>query len=343
MHQSIWSYFDNRAYGWDTFISFNLAEKKVKIACPRFGSYTELIQKLGTDLNWDMVLPPIPTERTIELGAKYMNELMCFPAKITLGSLLEACDLGASKVFMFDSCGECRMKTYWILQQRVLRKLGYDIVIHPITLGRRTASDIRAIDPSIPYWKAWWVTLRFLKAAIKLDAKLWYDIPEETNMPKIGIVGEIYTMLEPAANKRLISKLEKMGALVHNSLPLSYFIFKGLYERGWMKRKDMDMQALKVAKEMTYRYFPKEIGGHGKESIMHTIYYALKHFDGVIHVLPFPCMPESTVAPILDDISQDYHIPVMRLIFDTHTGETGLLTRLEAFVDILKRRKERGK
>ncbi|GAI76397.1 unnamed protein product [marine sediment metagenome] len=101
----------------------------------------------------------------------------------------------------------------------------------------------------------------------------------------------------------------------------------------------MDRKAFLVARKQAHKYFPKEIGGHGNESIIHTIYYGLKRFDGVIHLLPFPCMPESTVSSILDDIGRDYDIPVMSLIFDTHTGEAGLDTRLEIFVDVLQRRK----
>lgn len=108
-----------------------------------------------------------------------------------------------------------------------------------------------------------------------------------------------------------------------------------------MKRRGVDRQTFLDAKKQAHRYFPKEIGGHGIESIIHTIYYGMRKFDGVIHILPMPCMPESTVAPILDDISHDYGIPLMRLIFDTHTAEAGLDTRLEAFVDILKRKKDK--
>jgi predicted nucleotide-binding protein (sugar kinase/HSP70/actin superfamily) len=51
-------------------------------------------------------------------------------------------------------------------------------------------------------------------------------------------------------------------------------------------------------------------------------------------------MPESTVAPVLDAISEDYSLPVLRLVFDEHSGEAGVDTRLEAFVDILKRKKK---
>lgn len=237
------------------------------------------------------------------------------------------------------NCGTCRLKTYWILQERVLRKLGYNVTVHPMRLGKGTPIDIRRVDPSIPLWKAWWVFGKVLRRVSEIDKKLWVDIPEESNMVKIGIVGEIFTILESTVNKNLIRKIEKMGALVHNSLPLSYFIFKGLYNRGWMKRRGIDRQTFLVAKKQAHEYFPKEIGGHGIESIIHSIYYGMRGFDGVIHMLPLACMPESTVAAIIDDISKDYGIPVMRLMFDAHTGEAGLNTRLEAFVDILQRKK----
>lgn len=314
----------------------------MKVAYPGMGYYTDVINKIGDYLGWELIPLPSPSEKSIELGAKYMaSELMCLPAKVTLGSMIYACEQGVDHLLMFDSCGLCRLKTYWILQERALRKLGYNVTVHPVRLGWGTPRDIRAIDPSIPYWKAWLVFVRILRQIVELDKKVWYEILEESNQVKIGIVGEIYSILEPAVNMNLIRKIEKMGALVHNSLPLSYFIFKGLYNRGWMKRRGMDRQIFMIARKQAHQYFPKEIGGHGNESIIHTIYYALKKFDGVIHILPFPCMPESTIAPILDDISHDYRIPLMRLIFDTHTGEGGVNTRLEAFVDILNRKKQR--
>lgn len=309
-----------------------------KISYPSMGIYTKLLERLSDYLGWEIIPPSFPTEATIEQGARYMNELMCLPAKVGLGQFIEACDRGATKLLMFDSCGQCRLKCYWILQQRALRKLGYDATVYPIRLGRATPGDIHRVDPSIPSWKVCATFIRILHDAYTLDQRQQHHL-EENSQVKLGIVGEIYTMLEPAVNKRLIEKIEKMGALVHNSLPLSYFIFKGLYNRGWMKRRGMDRQAWLAAREQAHKYFPKEIGGHGNESIIHTIYYALKGFDGVIHMLPFPCMPESTVAPVLDDIHRDYSIPVMRLIFDVHSGEAGLDTRLEAFVDILKRKK----
>lgn len=312
----------------------------MKVACPGMGLYSDaIIKELGSYLNWE-IISPVPSEETIELGTKHLaSELMCLPAKVTLGSMIKACEQGAQDLIMFDSCGLCRLKTYWILQERALRKLGFNATVHPIRLGKMTPSDICAVDRSIPYWKACWAFFKVLRKVIEIDRQQLIEIPGESSLVKVGIVGEIYSILEPAVNRDIIKKIGRMGALVHNSLPLSYFVFKRFYNRGWMKRREIDRQVFLTARKTAHGLMPKEIGGHGNESIIHTIYYGLKRFDGVIHILPFPCAPEAVAAPILDDISRDYHIPVMRLIFDVHTGEAGLNTRLEAFVDILQRRK----
>jgi len=310
----------------------------MKIGIPPFGDYTQIIQEFASYLGWELVMPAV-TDRTIELGNKHLaSELMCLPAKSTLGSMIEACELGATDLIMFDACGLCRQKAYWILQQRAVRRLGYNATVHPVRLGLMTPKDICAVDPSVSYWKAWQAFIKLVRWIFKQEKEI-VSVPTDGNQVRIGIVGEIYTVLEPAVNKNLIKKLEKLGASVHNFLTLSYFISKKFHLKGWLNSKDREL--MKVAEKRSHKYFPKDIGGHGNEAITFAIYYALKGFNGVIHLLPFPCMPEATISPVLDDISRDYGIPVMRFIFDTHAAEAGLDTRLEAFVDILQRRKKR--
>ena len=107
-----------------------------KISYPSMGIYGKLVERLGDYLGWDIIPPSFPTEATIEHGARYMNELMCLPAKVGLGQFIEACEKGATKLLMFDSCGQCRLKCYWILQQRALRQLGYDAIVYPHKAGQ---------------------------------------------------------------------------------------------------------------------------------------------------------------------------------------------------------------
>ena len=69
-------------------------------------------------------------------------------------------------------------------------------------------------------------------------------------------------------------------------------------------------------------------------------HYASHGFDGIIHIKSAGCTPEIDIMPILQNISADYKIPVLYLSFDSQTSDTGLETRLEAFYDMIRIRKE---
>lgn len=61
--------------------------------------------------------------------------------------------------------------------------------------------------------------------------------------------------------------------------------------------------------------------------------------DGIIHVASFGCGPDSLVGELVErHARRQGRIPFMLLTVDEHTGEAGLLTRLEAFLDLIQRR-----
>ena len=51
-------------------------------------------------------------------------------------------------------------------------------------------------------------------------------------------------------------------------------------------------------------------------------------------------MPEIIAQSILYKVSKDKQIPVMTVMLDEHSAETGFRTRVEAFVDLLNQKKE---
>lgn len=295
------------------------------------GSIPELVSPPLTELGWQVNLAR-NTKQSLGEGNRYLDELICLPARLTLGNFIEAARDGATDIIQFDSCGLCRMKAYWILQQQVLDNLGFRTKIHPLRLGLATPQDLHKVDTTVSYWRAWRAFIQAIKRVRSLPQQ---EIRSDAGL-NIGIIGEIYTILEPFANNRLFEHLEKMDCFVHNSLPIDYFVARKL-RLG--KRKDMDAEKLTHAEHISHRLFPKNIGGHGNDSITHLIYYALAGYDGVIHVMPFPCMPEATVKPVLLHLAWQYQIPLLSLTFDGQAGEAGYLTRLEAFVDMLRRKK----
>jgi predicted nucleotide-binding protein (sugar kinase/HSP70/actin superfamily) len=53
-------------------------------------------------------------------------------------------------------------------------------------------------------------------------------------------------------------------------------------------------------------------------------------------------MPELVARSIFPRLQRELDVPILSLIFDEQTGKAGLLTRIEAFIDLLWVRRKRG-
>lgn len=159
-------------------------------------------------------------------------------------------------------------------------------------------------------------------------------IDETVNPLKVGIVGEIYTTIEPYANFELEIMLGNMGVEVDRQVTISKWIINDMLRKGLHLPKDLRHE--KAAKA----YLGKIVGGHTHHTIGNSVIHAKDGYDGVIHLYPLGCMPEIVSQAILPAIEEDYQIPIMTVIRDEMTGEVGFTTRVEAFVDLLKKRRE---
>ena len=147
---------------------------------------------------------------------------------------------------------------------------------------------------------------------------------------KVGIVGEIYVRIEPAANLDIEKTLGELGAEVQRSIFLT----------GWTMDNAVHEGGGLDVKRAAAPYLPEMVGGHGQDSIGHTVIYARERLDGVVQLAPFTCIPEIVAKSILPRVSEDLDMPVISFFLDEQTGEAGVRTRLEAFVDLLKRKRD---
>lgn len=152
---------------------------------------------------------------------------------------------------------------------------------------------------------------------------------------KIGLVGEIYTLLEPAANYDICRLIGRMNAEIIRSTYLTDWLNDHLL--GGIVKKSV----CRELKNYTSPYLNHPVGGHGWETIGHAVQFARMKYDGIIQVGPLTCMPEIVAQSILPSISAKEGIPVMTLWFDELSGIAGLVTRLEAFIDMIERRTKR--
>mgnify|MGYP000962088019 CR=1 FL=1 len=159
----------------------------------------------------------------------------------------------------------------------------------------------------------------------------------EKPVVRIGLVGEIYTVLEPFTNLHIERHLGRLGAEVTRSIYLSQWVNDHLFA-GLLR-----IPSTKTYWNLSVPYINYWVGGHGRETVGGAVYFAQQGYDGVIQIGPLTCMPEIVAQSILPQVSLEQGIPVLTLYFDEHSGEAGLLTRLEAFVDLVRRRKKREK
>jgi predicted nucleotide-binding protein (sugar kinase/HSP70/actin superfamily) len=150
---------------------------------------------------------------------------------------------------------------------------------------------------------------------------------------KVAIMGELYAVVEPAINLDIMRRLNELGAIAYT--PITFTRWIDLGQRLNPFKKWHHAEAIKKAKR--YQRFP--LGGKSRESIGSVVAYKEEGWDGLIHLYPFTCMPEIISRSIIPQVSREHAMPVLSLVLDEHTGEAGLQTRLEAFVDLLQRKR----
>ncbi|MEA2071454.1 MAG: CoA protein activase [Asgard group archaeon] len=159
------------------------------------------------------------------------------------------------------------------------------------------------------------------------------DYAKDINPIRVAVNGEIYVVLEPALNLDVHRKLNNLGVIVDNPVTLRRFIDIG------MKLNPFKKMHWKKSVEYAKDYVQYRVGGETRPNLGDIIYYKKAGFDGLVHLYPFTCMPEIITRSICNQMSREYNMPVLSLVVDEHTGEAGFQTRVEAFVDLLRRKR----
>ena len=347
-----------------------------KVALPRYGEYNcalKYIVEQGFEAQ--CVLPPPLSRRTEDLGARSSPDLVCTPFKTTLGSMIEALEAGADTIIMVH--GACRLNYFGELQEQILRDLGYtfdfiNLSVYNTGKKRDILKALRKINPRRSLVKAGKALYEAAQMVEHLDdtTALYYrncgfdptgaypkiyrkfisdmyaaqnlaDIREayrnanrsfeDVTLQKprdpirIGIIGDYYTVMDPFSNLELEQKLADMGVEVHRLMNIT---------------NDMLRNSEKNKQAKIREYSEYNIGASSTTDIWQAQFFAERGFDGLVQVKSACCMPETDIMPVLANLSRDYKMPVLYLTYDTQSSDVGLMTRLEAFYDMVEMRKK---
>lgn len=152
---------------------------------------------------------------------------------------------------------------------------------------------------------------------------------------KVGLVGEVSFLRDKCLGKNIEYLLGDQGIEVRNFFSLGEELRN--IARIILLNKSRRRELLDIADQ----YLQSTVGGHALDSVANSIRCADEGYDGMVHICPSGCMPEVGVRPILKRVSKDKGIPILEFSFDAHTCDVGITTRLEAFADVLRERRNR--
>jgi len=301
-----------------------------------------------TALGIKVVLSDKTTKKTVSQGAGLVVTETCLPIKVYIGHILNLLSKGVDKILV-PSLQSIDHKIYNCSKIRGLPDLVRNVIKQPFTMieatldkseknqglyeflaecvkpygitdmnvikkaskaGWRCYNNFHVMSKSgMTYWKA---------LSYALQGKVVIGHKSKEYPISIALVGHGYNIYDERVCMKVIDKLEKMDVQVYTSLQLS--------------DEQLDEGIASLGNE---KYWANE------DEMTGTAGHYLKDtkVDGVITITAFGCGPDSLMVERITRRAKQFNKPLLNLTIDEQTGEAGFVTRIEAFVDMLFRKK----
>ncbi|UCB43555.1 MAG: hypothetical protein JSV77_02600 [Dehalococcoidales bacterium] len=306
-------------------------------------------------LGAEVVVSPPTTRKTLAEGAARVVADTCLPVKVFVGhtvSLVEKCD----RIFI-PVVRSLKSKTYncskflglpdmtravvpeapLILEIEININLGKRRLYQDIyRLGRQfTWNPLKVREAATAAWQAFLDYRELMyhreltppQAMEEITGKLPAGpeiTPESPRVPRttIGLIGHAYLLYDEHINYQIINRLHQYNAMVVTPEMLA--------------GDTIEASVNKLAGQAYWTYEEEVVGAGG--------HFLENNTDGIIGIMAFGCGPDSLMMDMIHrQATRQKTTPFMCLTLEEHTSETGVITRLEAFMDMIHRRKQRGK
>ncbi len=326
-----------------------LREKVIGI--PRalvYYSYIPFLSGFFEKLGFEIVYSDYTTKKTLSEGSSLVVTETCLPIKVYVGHVLNLLEKGVKNIFT-PSIQSVAPKIYNCSKIRGLPDLIRNVV----------KGDYRIIEATLDKSEKNLGLNEFVRQAV-----LPFGIKDEKKIDeavKEGFVrfNNFKVMMQHNMSFDTALKHAKEGKVVINSENVDKDINVALIAHGYNiydKRICMDifkkLDALGVKVFNAYSLTDEQLKS-GLDSIGVELYWANQlemsgaagyflrtpDVDGVITITAFGCGPDSLMIEDIKRKSRKFSKPLLSLTIDEHTGEAGFVTRLEAFCDMLFRKK----
>lgn len=315
----------------------------VKIGIPRalwFYDYYPLWQTFYEELGAEVILSSPTNKKILDDGVKNTVDEVCLPVKIFHGHVLDLKDkvdyIFLPKIMsVYEGeyicpkfCGLPEMIVHSIedlpplidteinfnkSRKNLLKTMndlaGY-VTKNPVKIRR---AYIKAIKAYTEYKS------KIKEGKLPIDGHFGHSIPSRPTI-NISIMGHPYNIYDSYASMGLLYKLREKGVNLITPENIGYNVINSYTDN--------------LPKKMFWSYGRKLLG-----TAMHLSNE--ENIDGIIYLSSFGCGVDSIIETLVEKHSRKRgKIPFLLITVDEHTGEAGVDTRLEAFIDMIEWRKK---
>jgi len=273
------------------------------------------------ELGFEILLSPSTNKEIVEMGVKVSDPENCFSNKVFFGHLLwldGKCDWifvprlktnkdkleYCPKFFGLPDLAKILVKTPILTETFDERREEFGKSLRK--LGKKLNKNRKDVERTT---EAAWVEVG--KNSQEFSKKI------QSKKPKIVLISHPYNLYDDYVNLRIKEKLEKLGTepIFIDEVPTNEI------QNPSSKIQNLDL--------------PEFHWEFGKE-IMEKIQTILNHnLAGAIEISSFQCGCDAVLKEFVEKTIKANKIPFLYLLIDEQTGEAGIQTRLEAFIDTL--------
>ncbi|NLF83236.1 MAG: hypothetical protein GX568_04540 [Candidatus Gastranaerophilales bacterium] len=326
----------------------------MKIGIPRgmnFYNYYPFWHGFFNYLGIEVVLSSKTTKKTVISGSELVVSETCLPVKIFMGHILDLIDNKGCDVIYVPSHQSIAPKIYNCSKIRGLPDLVRNVVKRKFLLIEPTLdksekkqglyeylyesvaplgiTDKKLIkNASKAGWEAQNRFTEMLRNGVNLNTAIDCIIKGKTPVIKedepgkysahVAVISHEYNLYDDKVSMKIFDKMEKLGIKAHVAENLTL---------------EQMQKGYPVLNTTIYWANENEMTGAA------GYYMADNGIDGIITLTSFGCGPDSIMIERITRFAKKFNKPLLNLTVDEHTGEAGFITRLEAFTDMLVRRK----
>jgi predicted nucleotide-binding protein (sugar kinase/HSP70/actin superfamily) len=331
------------------------SKKNIKVGIPRalhFYRYFPFWKKLLEELDVEIILSPPTNNKIVEEGVTHGFGELCIPVKIYYGQVLKLVRDHPDLDYIFVPRYVAEVKEAFFCPKflslpdvikilpDVPKLLNFEVNVKEfpiatsaIELGRELDKNqnesLNAYREAQKYFDEYHKFLRDgapVNHALRLvEYNRPFTLPKRKHKGDLRflLLGHAYNIFDTYINLDFQKKLrdQEVEVLTIENLPESLFkvpVIVNKRLRNYWKHEEEIMQAI--------RYFLTK----GRNEI-----------DGVIFLVSFACGPDSLISELVMRDMKVVGLPFLEITMDEHSGEAGMITRIEAFVEMARRKKRK--